>query len=175
MLAKRRRGSAAPPAPRPAPIQPVDAVLAFARGLLPVREAGANRGRFVEAIINYGGGIPGQPWCAYFIYYIGRRMLGASWPLPKTGSCDVLLEWARTRGMLQNTPARGALFLVMKSPTDATHVGFVDDLMPDRSDTAFLTVEGNSNDKGIRDGDGVVANVRGETGITAYRFIHWMG
>ena len=35
-------------------------VLNAARMLLPVREAGANRGRFVEAIIRFAGGVPGD-------------------------------------------------------------------------------------------------------------------
>lgn len=97
-------------------------------------------------------------------------MLGKSWPLPKTLSCDVLLQYATKKKLLTNTPVAGDLFLVMASPTDAIHVGFVEQLLPENK---FTTFEGNSNDRGIRDGDGVVSNVRDSSGPTTYQFIHW--
>ena len=149
----------------------VEAVLRAARLCLPVREAGQNTGRFVDAIIRFAGGTPGEAWCASFVYYVGRKMLGEAWPLPKTRSCDVLLEFARTRGVLHDAtvpPTSGCLFLVMASDTDATHVGFVDAILPDGR---FTTIEGNSNDRGVRDGDGVVANTRDPHGATRYAFI----
>lgn len=148
-------------------------VLAAARMLLPVREAGQNRGRFVEAIIRYAGGQPGEPWCASFVYYVGHKMLGPAWPLPKTRSCDVLLEYARKGGILRDESVRpqpGWLFLVMRAPHDATHVGFVDAVLPDGR---FTTIEGNSNDRGHRDGDGVVANTRDPAGPTTYAYVAW--
>lgn len=148
-------------------LAPAPSVLALARALLPVREAGQNRGRFVEAIIRFAGGEPGEPWCASFVYYCGRKMLGEGWRLPKTRSCDVLLNACKGLGMLSTAPQSGGLFFVMRTPADATHVGFVDQVLPDGR---FTTVEGNSNDKGHRDGDGVVANVRGTTGTTVYQF-----
>lgn len=150
------------------------AVLNSARMMLPVREAGANRGRFVEAIIRYAGGLPGEPWCASFVYYVGHKMLGGlGWRLPKTRSCDVLLEHARAQGTLYDEEVRpepGWLFLVMQSDKDATHVGFVDVVLPDGR---FTTIEGNSNDRGVRDGDGVVANTRDPKGPTRYAYIDW--
>lgn len=152
-----------------------DIVLAGARLLLPVREAGPNRGRFVEAIIRFAGGEPGEPWCASFVYYVGRKMLGSNWPLPKTRACDVLLEHGRKHNAVSEEPAppkRGALFLVLASDTDATHVGFIDEVLPDGR---FLTIEGNSNDRGVRDGDGVVANVRDPKGPTRYAYLDWEG
>jgi len=145
-------------------------VLSAARLLLPIREAGANRGRFVESIIRYAGGAPGEPWCASFVFYVGRKMLGDAWPLPKTRSCDVLLEYAREKEMVVPLPSPGDLFLVMRSAADAVHVGFVDDVLPGGR---FATIEGNSNDRGVRDGDGVVANVRDPKGPTRYLFVRW--
>ena len=154
-------------------LPPVAAVLNAARMLLPVREAGPNRGRFVEAIIRFAGGEPGEPWCASFVFYIGRKMLGDRWPLPQTRSCDVLMEHARSKGVLYGAEVRpepGWLFLVLRSPSDAVHVGFVDVVLPDGR---FTTVEGNSNDRGHRDGDGVVANTRDPHGPTTYAYINW--
>lgn len=150
----------------------VDAVLRCAIALLPVREAAANNtGRFVEAIQRYGGGHIGEPWCAYFVYYCGYKMLGESWPLARTGSCDMLMADASRRSFVVPTPVAGGLFFIMKTKNDATHVGFVRTVEADGK--TFTTVEGNSNDKGHRDGDGVVSNVRGLTGSTRYVFVDW--
>lgn len=152
-----------------------DFLVRAARLLLPVREAGQNRGRFVETIIRTAGGKAGEPWCAYFVYYVGHGLFGKQWPLPKTGSCDVLLKHCVDRQMMSPVPIPGGLFFVMRpgSETDAVHVGFVANRIPDADDDdrdPFETVEGNSNDKGVRDGDGVVSNVRGRTGYDTYRF-----
>lgn len=151
-----------------------DFLVRAARLLLPVREAGNNRGRFVETIIRTAGGKAGEPWCAYFVYYVGEGLFGKQWPLPKTGSCDVLLKHCAERQMMSAVPIPGGLFFVMRpgSEIDATHVGFVANRIdePGGDRDPFETVEGNSNDKGVRDGDGVVSNVRGRTGYDSYRF-----
>ena len=162
------------------PTREAHIVLAAARLLLPVREIKGknNYGRFVETIQRYGGGVPGQPWCAYFVYYVGHGMLGSEWPMVKTGSCDELLDWATKNSILYDRSdigkglemKPGLLFLVMKEKNDATHVGFVEEILPDGR---FTTIEGNSTDRGIRDGDGVVSNTRDPRGLTWYKFIDW--
>lgn len=151
-------------------LDPSSTIIRAAKMLTPIREAGQNRGRFVEAIIKYAGGKPGDKWCAAFVYYVGHKMLGALWRLPKTLSCDELLLYAEKHNMLSHVPYPGCLFLVMASPTDATHVGFVAEVLVENR---FTTVEGNSNDRGLRDGDGVVSNVRNTDGPTTYKFIVW--
>lgn len=157
-------------------ITSIDAVLSIARALLPVREAAPNRGRFVDTIIEFAGGTPPEPWCASFIYYCGRIALGSNWPLPKTRSCDVLLEYAIKKNLIAplTVPSRGDLFLVMKSPTDAIHVGFVETLRADQGTLAFQTLEGNTNTDGSSNGIGVFRNVRNKiAGRTKYVFIRW--
>src|SRR5688572_27790849 len=116
------------------------AVLRGARMLLPVREATQNAGRFVEAIIRAGGGTQPEPWCASTIYYVGSHMLGPKWPLPKTRSCDVLLEFARARFVLRPDPAPGYVFLCLRSDVDAYHTGFVETLAPGFGKRAFNTL-----------------------------------
>ena len=49
------------------------------------------------------------------------------------------------------------MFLVRRTPTDWTHVGFVSDA----SASSFATVEGNTNDDGDREGYEVCARRRG--------------
>lgn len=154
-----------------------DAVLAVAIACLPVREAEPNRGRFVDSIIEYAGGHPPESWCASFVYYCGRIALGSAWPLPKTRSCDVLLEFARANRLLVTSPVpqRGDVFLVLNSDTDAHHTGFVESLRPDLGPQAFGTLEGNTNTDGSSNGIGVFRNVRNKVpGRTRYAFIRWL-
>lgn len=154
-------------------ISRVDAVIAVAIACLPVREAGENRGRFVDSIIEFAGERPTEPWCASFVYYCGRLVCGSGWPLPKTRSCDVLLEFARSHGLLVTLPQRGDLFLVLKTDTDAVHVGFVESLRPDQGPNAFGSLEGNTNTDGSSNGIGVFRNVRGKAPRTRYAFVRW--
>lgn len=155
-------------------LSPADVVLRAAKLLLPVREAQANRGRFVDSIITRAGGKPPEPWCASFVYYVGRGMLQERWPLPKTRSCDVLLEFARNKGVLEEKPVTGGLFLVLKAPHDAVHVGFVSGMKPEIGPHAFRTIEGNANELGSREGTGVFENDRGgPADKRTYAFVDW--
>lgn len=150
----------------------VDAVLGAAAMLMPVRELEGNRGRFIEAMQFFTGGRAGDPWCADLVYYVGAHVLGSvRWPLPRTGSCDEVLRFARARGILRERPARGHVFLVLKSETDAVHAGFVDGVFDDAS---WRSREGNSNELGAREGIGVYANTRGTSVDTRrYVFVDW--
>ena len=144
-------------------IPAVDAVLAVASALLAVRESGSNSGRFVNYIQRYGGGKDGEPWCSYFIYFVAHHALRSAWPLPRTGSCDILLRDAERQGLVVENAVRGGLFFVMNkdNTNDAVHVGFVDEVKPERGPHAFYTCEGNSNEMGSREGVGVFHNLRG--------------
>lgn len=126
----------------------------------PGEDAGrpSDRGRCVGAILAHTGTEPGQLWCAAFVACVGFRTLGRAWPLPLSASCDVVRLAAQDKGMVVPTPERGDLFFVMKSVHDATHVGFVTAV---RADGSCSTIEGNTNDAGSRDGDGVYRRRRG--------------
>lgn len=158
----------------PATVSTIQAVLAIARACLPVREAAPNTGRFVDAIIEMAGGRVPESWCADFVYYCGWHILRRDWPLPKTGSCDVLLEFARTNNLLVPTPGPGDVFLVLKTATDAHHTGFVETLRPDQGPSAWQSLEGNSNSDGSVNGVGVFSNVRNATPRTSYVYVRWM-
>lgn len=135
------------------------------------RPARDNRGLDVDWILRSVGLEPGQPWCAALVYHLCRTGIGKRWPLPRTGSCDVLLEAARAQGMLKEKPTRGAVFLVMRNANDATHTGIV--LKPYK-DGSFATGEGNTNDDGSREGYECVRRTRGTVGdTTKYLFIAW--
>lgn len=128
-----------------------DAILARARMFLFVREVGLNAGRWVEAMQRIGGTEKGQPWCACYVSMVLGIWYDGAPPLPFTASCDVLLEAARANGWLTTSPQPGDVFLHLKSPTDATHTGFVTTV----SAKTFETIEGNTNPEGGSDGYGV--------------------
>lgn len=143
-----------------------------ARAEVGVREIGtSNTGRRVEeyqATTTLGG--TGWPWCAAFVNWCLVRALGQTvarqaW-IP-TASCDAILGFARRNGILHDTPVDGCVFLVMASKNDAVHTGFVTGV----EKSTFGTIEGNTNDGGSRNGNGVYARTRKMSGI--YKFVYW--
>ena len=131
-----------------------------------VREAtGANDGRWVEAIQRTTGNKRGDPWCASWVSFVLDIAYRGKNPVPTTASCDVILHWARTNNRLVKDPEPGDLFLVMRTPDDAVHVGFV--ALP-KEHTVF-TLEGNTNSGGSRDGWGVFARERRKLGLQFVR------
>jgi len=131
-----------------------------------VREAtNHNDGPWVEAILRLVGQAKGAPWCAAFVTMVLDIAYRGANPLPRTASCDVLLEAARTRGWLQSAPEVGDLFLVMRRPADAVHVGVVTAVAP----LAVRTIEGNTNTDGSREGWGVCARERARKGLQFVR------
>lgn len=130
--------------------EPVD----IARQYRFVRETlGANRGVFVEAFQRIGDGKPGDSWCMDFASFVLWVCYQGPSPLPRTGSCDVAYQMAKTTGLVVDTPAIGDLFFRVDPATDhAHHVGFVTQLYPDR----VGSIAGNTSEDGISsDGTGV--------------------
>lgn len=148
----------------------VDAVLRAAQSYRWVRETqGSNRGEVVNRFLARVGLAPGQPWCAAFVSVIGSDMLLKEWPLPLVGGCATLGEAAEKQQMLFEHPAPGAVFLIhFPSKGRFAHTGFV--IGPD-TDGYWLTVEGNTNDDGSRDGTGVFKRRR-KFGPKD-RFVYW--
>lgn len=117
-----------------------------------VREyGGQNKGVWVNTIQKVTGNGDGDSWCASFVSLILGVVFEGKSPLPRTASCDIILEEARKKGWLTNTPSVGDVFLILNNPNDAHHTGFVFRVLPDRVET----IEGNSNDDGSSNGDGV--------------------
>ena len=92
---------------------------------------------------------------------------GHKCPVLRSGSCDLVLAWGREHECMFTTPEPADLFLVMASPSDATHTGFVESVQPDGR---IATVEGNSNDDGSREGHSVVERTRRATGLL---YVRW--
>jgi hypothetical protein len=124
-----------------------------------IRElTGQNDGAWVEAIQRVTGNKKGDAWCASYVSVALALHYGGSKanPLPMTASCDELLEFARKKGWLSETPKVGAVGLVMKNETDAVHTFLVTDVKR----LSIHTIEGNTNEEGARDGYGVFEKSR---------------
>lgn len=114
---------------------------------------GSNRGARVQAMLKNTGLGGGYPWCAAAVTTWGIEALGSDWPVRRSADCDAILAWARKNNCLHKTdPKRGDLFLVMKNPNDAIHIGVVSQVI---SSDYVKSWEGNTNDGGSRDGYGV--------------------
>lgn len=148
---------------------------------LGVREAtGRNDGSQVEEYLRYVGLKKGNPWCAAFVCWAYGKAGVAN---PRTGYCPVLFPaarvvWSRklrvegsrlkvesaqptTRNLQpfsHNTqpatriPSPGDVFgIYFPEKGRIAHVGFVDEW----GDKYLISVEGNTNEAGSREGDGV--------------------
>lgn len=133
------------------------AMLTYAKSHLaqnPHEVGGPNRGPWVRL---YMSGMEGQPWCAGFVSFVLKQasaLMSAPMPIAGSVSCDQLAAQAKAAGILldehraPNELRPGSLFLVRKSPTDWTHTGIVAEIHSE----FFRTIEGNTNDDGVREG-----------------------
>ena len=135
------------------------AMLTYAKSHLgehPVEVGGPNRGPWVRL---YTGGNEGDnwPWCAAFVTFILRQaseLMRTPMPIAGSVGCDQLASQAKAADIFldehraPNELRPGSLFLVRKSPTDWTHTGIVAEVHPE----FFRTIEGNTNDDGVREG-----------------------
>lgn len=150
-----------------------DIVLTTARAMSFVREVplGSNAGRWVEAIQRVGNTYKGQPWCAAFVTFVLGVAFKDKPPIPYTASCDAILKCGERWEWIVESPEPGDVFLVMRTPTDAIHTGFVVSVQGG----FFNTIEGNTSDPGrpaTREGWGVFARTR-KLDAGKYRFVRY--
>lgn len=145
-------------------------IVAYAKKHLkqhPREIGGQNMGPWVRL---YMKGYEGEawPWCAGFASYILKQAchtLGVSLPIKTSFSCDFLAMSAKDKGLFirgskasdRKKIAPGCLFLERRTSTDWTHTGIV----VDAKNEVFLTIEGNTNDEGNREGYEVCSRIRG--------------
>lgn len=119
-----------------------------------VREkTGHNDGDRVETYLRYCSLAKGNPWCASFVCWIyGQSHINN----PRSGYCPDLFTpkriiYKRTN-KINKQPIRGDVWgLYFPDKGRVAHAGFVDDWQS----KYVVTVEGNTNDVGSREGDGV--------------------
>jgi hypothetical protein len=127
-----------------------------------IREVGRNRGQRIEEYQACVGIEPGSPWCAAFVSWVFReasRTLGIPCPLHPSGGALKLWRWAAPATRTQ-WPKPGGVF-VIDHGAGLGHVGIVESVTPDH----LVTIEGNTNDGGAREGDGVYRRIRRKSEI----------
>jgi hypothetical protein len=145
-------------------------VVAYARQHLkqhPREIGGQNMGPWVRLYMDEKEGVD-SPWCAGFVSFILKQACGTldvRLPLRTSVSCDILAANAKAKGIFLKEPKTGdikkvtpgSFFLQRKTPADWTHTGIVVGV----KNSVFLTIEGNTNDEGSREGYEVCSRTRG--------------
>ena len=161
-------------------------LVAAANAFVGVSEQGGdNRGQMVEHFLRSVHLPPGQPWCAAFVHHVGHSAhydhvtRRSTWPLPATGSCEALARAARANGVLRDEPYVGDVFLLYsRARARFIHTGIVVGVLDehrvhDRDVHACVTVEGNTNDDGSRNGHTTLRKLRTFREADGHKFIRW--
>ncbi len=99
----------------------------------------------------------GQPWCATFEAWAAHRAgMDGLWPM--TASCLTAVAWWRNHNRWSDYPVLGGPFYL--GPDGGSHTGVVYAYDAD----TIQTVEGNTNDTGSTEGDGVYLKSRPRRG-----------
>ena len=144
-------------------------VVAYAKRHLkqsPREISGQNRGPWVRLYMKGNDGAE-WAWCAGFACFLMEQACKSKQvPLPITSSfsCDSLAASAKEQGLFlserrldRSIIKPGMFFLNRRTSTDWTHVGIV----TEASEEVFMTIEGNTNDEGSREGYEVCQRIRG--------------
>ncbi|GAA4795261.1 hypothetical protein GCM10023231_24590 [Olivibacter ginsenosidimutans] len=152
-----------------------------------VREAtGHNDGPQVEAYLRYTGLGKGNAWCAAFVCWVlgqagveNPRTAWAASLFPndkliwKQGNPLTTRNWQRATKKASRTTSNAQLAtifgLYFPSLKRIAHCGFIDQW----GEKEVITVEGNTNDSGSREGDGVYRKRRPIKSL--YAVADWMG
>ena len=159
------RAWATPPAPKPAPA-PAPAptgghaadVLRVAKAEIGYHEGKDSAGNW-NNVQKYSPGVPGlewsqgQPWCCTFCAWVALKA-GVANLFPRTASCSDAVAWFKQQNRWSDYPAIGAQ--VFYGPGGGSHTGIVVDYDAD----TITTVEGNTNNNGSAEGDGVYLKKR---------------
>lgn len=161
------------PTPVPAPpLRRTEVVALLYTREIGVREAtGHNDGSRVEEYLAAAGRRKGEAWCAAFVTWVfvqaGVEAAVSGWS-PAWFPAD---RTVYVRGKAENlTPQQADVFgIYFPDAGRIAHVGFVD-----RWDDGSLTVtvEGNTNEAGSREGDGVYRKRRLKTQV--YKISRWV-
>jgi hypothetical protein len=149
-------------------------MVAEARSYLGVRESIANDGEFVRLFQSAVGKAEREPWCISFIQHNVKKvdalveaLLDGGWHVPllpfdapsKTGLFETehaLTLW-NTSVERRYAPEPGLIALWRHGDSQRGHGGIVEAV---NDDGTFTTIEGNTNEAGSREGDGVYRKTR---------------
>jgi len=136
-------------------------VISVARSQIGYREGANNNTKYGKWY-----GLNNQPWCAMFVSWVAAQA-GASKIIPKHAYTPAGAQWFKDRGQWHSSPRAGDI-VYFDCPGDGvnriSHVSIVEAVQKDGS---IITIEGNTNSAGSREGNGVWRKVR-KTGIKGY-------
>jgi hypothetical protein len=144
----------------------------------PVEIGGDNRGPWVRL---YCEGNDGRAWawCAGMVSLVMQQAFfyrEESAPIRGSVSCDSLAAQGKAAGMFvpEADVTKGkfawkdfggcCIFLLRRTDTDWVHAGFALDGSGTTAQTVFVTIEGNTNDEGSREGFEACRRTRGVAG-----------
>ncbi|MGW5130893.1 CHAP domain-containing protein [Streptomyces sp. NPDC004135] len=146
----------------------VSKILALAETQVGVHE-GKNSSGHWNNNQQYSDEVPGlewsdyQAWCATFVSWLAYKA-GASDLFPRTASCLTGVNWFKQRGRFSEYPAVGSQVFFGKN--GGTHTGIV----VSYDDDFIYTIEGNTNDNGSAEGDGVYRKKRARRDAYTYGY-----
>lgn len=143
-------------------------VVLLYRSQIGVREVGKNAGQQVEAYLASTGLGKGYAWCGAFVTWV-IKSVGLSLPQGPAWAPSWFVKGKRIKHeMAQAGDVFGIWF---KNKNRIAHVGFIDENWMNSSNL-ILTVEGNTNEAGSREGDGVYRKRRLKKQI--YQISNWI-
>lgn len=151
----------------------IDDVVSVYSSQIGIREkSGKNDGEMVEKYLKSVGLPAGNPWCAAFVYWTFQTA-GVK-GMPRSGYSPVWFQKKviyQRNGLRNKPPDRGDVFGIwFASKNRIAHVGFIDAW--DDGTAYVVTVEGNTNEAGSREGDGVYRKRRLKNQI--YKVSRWL-
>ncbi len=134
-------------------------LLYTARSQIGVREAtGRNDGAAVESYLHYTGNKKGAPWCASFV----------SWVFGQTGLKQPRSAWSPAlfpKEKIKKKPKLADVFGIYFAHLKRIgHCGMVEEV----KGNWVITIEGNTNNSGAREGEGVFRKWRHDKTIHVY-------
>lgn len=136
----------------------------LARGKIGYREGPRNN----ETIFGAWFGMNFVSWCAIFLSWLsfnsGLTYLGKPWRFASTIAAR---DHAKRNGRWTTTPTVGT-FAMMAHTATTGHVGFVIALIRKAGVLYVITIEGNTNDQGAREGNGVWLRARAASSWDGY-------
>lgn len=143
-----------------------------------VREEAPNSGARVREYLKNAGVNVAAPWCAAFVQFcadVAANTLAVKNPLDAVALeayVQSYFQWAKDGGLIVREadalPGDLALYSFGKSRWD--HIGL---LLETPIGGSFRACEGNTNDGGSRDGDGVYIRLRGTHKGYPVQFVRW--
>jgi hypothetical protein len=141
-------------------------IIDWAESYLGVKEEGNNKGVDIERFQRIVDGVANmEAWCMCFCQAAASDVsisLGVDSPLYKSEGCVEV--WNNTNKKYQTPmPSKGSIMIHKEYTSWRGHAGIVSD---PKSYEFFDTIEGNTNDGGEREGDGVYRKKRSMRGTS---------